>query len=392
MFNVSYNDNLAIHLPKFYYEKTGLLPCLYHFEFPKSESYDVDVIDGLADEETISIKGVIITKEIVNNFFNKLIQFLESKGFEIESIDNWMGRPFEVIFRTKVGTNPLDCNYSSDIYIHIERRPYPVRLVATFMLPNSSLASNEVFQYLINDMYSLWDSNIVEYPTKQSYVKVIASDGSSLYVEEIPFIPNTDELDIESHYNDDFLPKYKHIITTLNKPNSKGLYILHGKAGTGKTTFLQHLIKTINKPVVFMPAQLVDILNNPSHISFLKKLRNNVIIIEEAESIVNSNGQRTTNISALLNHTDGILSQVLNIPIIITFNSDIRNIDSALLRKGRLVEKYEFKNLTPEKSVKLATKLGVVLNNPTEEHTLADIYNQQQESHESVKSRIGFTS
>ncbi|MEM1135669.1 MAG: hypothetical protein AAGI07_07495, partial [Bacteroidota bacterium] len=47
---------------------------------------------------------------------------------------------------------------------------------------------------------------------------------------------NKTKLDIASHYNDDFLNVHKLIIDRLNKKNDKGIVLLHGLPGTGKTT------------------------------------------------------------------------------------------------------------------------------------------------------------
>jgi hypothetical protein len=48
----------------------------------------------------------------------------------------------------------------------------------------------------------------------------------------------------------------------------------------------------------------------------------------------------------------------LNLQIICTFNTDLTNVDEALLRKGRLIAKYEFKALAEQKSQALSNDLG----------------------------------
>lgn len=87
------------------------------------------------------------------------------------------------------------------------------------------------------------------------------------------------------------------------------------------------------------------------------------------------------------------LCDSLNIKFICTFNSDLSSIDNALLRKGRLKVKYEFGNLTPEKTLKLGTSLGI----PEEELKgkslpLCDIYNYNVQTGNKVRERkkIGF--
>ncbi|MBK6285475.1 MAG: hypothetical protein IPF54_24935 [Draconibacterium sp.] len=92
-----------------------------------------------------------------------------------------------------------------------------------------------------------------------------------------------------------------------------------------------------------------------------------------------------------MNISDGLLSDCLNIQIICSFNTDITKVDSALLRKGRLIAKYEFKELEPEKANSLSMKLGfdATFNKPA---SLTAIYNQDELDFQQTKrmNTIGF--
>ena len=96
-------------------------------------------------------------------------------------------------------------------------------------------------------------------------------------------------------------------------------------------------------------------------------------------------------VSALLNISDGLLSDCLNIQVICSFNTDISKIDNALMRKGRLIAKYEFKELDLAKAQALSTKLGfnTTINSSM---TLTDIYNQEEMDFQQGKkvNTIGF--
>ena len=96
-------------------------------------------------------------------------------------------------------------------------------------------------------------------------------------------------------------------------------------------------------------------------------------------------------ISMLLNLTDGLLGGNLGIKIICTFNANFNKIDSALLRKGRLIAKYEFKELSIGKSQSLSDSLGFKTM-IEKEMTLAEIYNQSEEDFggKGERRRIGF--
>jgi hypothetical protein len=133
-------------------------------------------------------------------------------------------------------------------------------------------------------------------------------------------------------------------------------------------------------------------ITNPDLISILIDSPNSVFVIEDAENIVvDREKDGHSPVTALLNISDGLLSDCLNIQIICSFNTDISKIDNALLRKGRLIAKYEFKELTIEKAQLLSQKLGFSAN-INEPMTLSAIYNQEEMDFQQgrKKNPIGF--
>ena len=65
--------------------------------------------------------------------------------------------------------------------------------------------------------------------------------------------------------------------------------------------------------------------------------------------------------------------------IIATFNCDLKTIDAALLRKGRLIANHEFDKLDTESSKILSEKLGYGTEGVTGPMTLAEIFNQNDQ-------------
>jgi hypothetical protein len=200
------------------------------------------------------------------------------------------------------------------------------------------------------------------------------------------------KLSIPDNYNDDFYDIHKQIINRLSKKNDKGLVLLHGMPGTGKTSYIRYLITSLKKNVIFLPTNMADAVTNPSLITILIANPNSIFVIEDAENIIldrKINGN--SSVSTLLNITDGLLADCLNIQIICSFNVDISKVDSALLRKGRIIAKYEFKELEIEKAQKLSDKLGFTTQ-ITRKMSLTSIYNQNETDYISndLKKAIGF--
>ena len=209
---------------------------------------------------------------------------------------------------------------------------------------------------------------------KSNRIKLLVNEGGGLDTKTLSI--TKPKLTIEDNYNEDFLPIHKTILSRLQKKNDKGLVLLHGKPGTGKTSYIRYLISSLKKNVIFLPPNMAGSITDPGLMSVMIENPNSVFVIEDAENIIidrNRNG--SSSVSALLNLADGLLSDCLNIQIICSFNTDLSRVDSALMRKGRLIAKYEFNELETDKAQALSDKLGFSTQ-ITEPMTLASVYNQ----------------
>ena len=202
------------------------------------------------------------------------------------------------------------------------------------------------------------------------------------------------KLDIELGYGKSFKPIHEKIIHKLNEPKSKGLVLLHGTPGTGKTHYLKYLASKIkNKRVLFIPPFLADFITSPEMTPFLIQNAGSVLFIEDAEKVITDRNTGGGNgVSNILNITDGILSDILNIQIVATFNMDKAKIDSALLRKGRLIAEHKFDALPTEDSQALIKHLGFDYKTD-KPMTLTEIYNLSEveyKSEDKGRETIGF--
>ncbi|MDE3247867.1 MAG: AAA family ATPase [Bacteroidota bacterium] len=192
---------------------------------------------------------------------------------------------------------------------------------------------------------------------KDFEICVINLSAHGLELKTLPVQPVS--LDIDLYYNDDFKEVDATIRERLTRQNDKGIILLHGLPGTGKTTYLRHLIGTLQKRVMFVSPAVAANLTNPEFISLLIDNPNSVLIIEDSENIImDRRYSQGPGVSNLLNISDGLLSDCLNVQVICTFNSALSTVDSALLRKGRLIARYEFGALSIQKATALSQFLG----------------------------------
>jgi hypothetical protein len=201
------------------------------------------------------------------------------------------------------------------------------------------------------------------------------------------------KLDLDHNYGSSFMPIHDKILKTLNQKKGKGLVLLHGEPGTGKTHYLKYLASKIkDKKVMFVPPYLVDFITSPEMTPFLIENSDSIIFIEDAERVITDRDTNGANgVSNILNLTDGILGDILNIQIVATFNMDRKKIDTALLRKGRLIAEHKFDKLKVDDANKLIKHLGME-HVVTDDMTLTEIYNLQEIEYKAqdTKRKIGF--
>ncbi|MCU0336087.1 MAG: AAA family ATPase, partial [Chitinophagaceae bacterium] len=112
-------------------------------------------------------------------------------------------------------------------------------------------------------------------------IVVRGSDGYELKPMEI----KRTKLDIDLYYNDDFKPVDALIKERLRRKRDRGIVLLHGLPGTGKTTYLRHLVGQVRKRVLFLPASIGEELLQPAFLELLVSYPDSILIMEDAENI-----------------------------------------------------------------------------------------------------------
>jgi len=313
------------------------------------------------------------------NYDAKIIEYFKSVGFEEEMNIHSTNR------RSEIGYNSLFINHKESLMF---------RLTGFIQNKKDNLFTIEFyFDVKKGNFETQYDQNKLssfERTKKRANINLVKSDHGNLDTEEYDLL--VQPIDLEMNYGEDFVKIHNLIVKRLNKNNDKGIILLHGDPGTGKTSYIKYLTSLIvEKDILFIPPSMAEMLSEPAIIPFLMDHKNSILIIEDAERVISDreNNGSSAGVSNILNLTDGILGDCLGIQIIATFNMRREKIDQALLRPGRLIAEHKFEKLSINETNKLLKNLNKN-HIATEGMSLADIYNIDVEIFKSTKkSKIG---
>lgn len=231
---------------------------------------------------------------------------------------------------------------------------------------------------VMNEITQLSKQHSAAIPSHKATFNIIVQDGQSLGLREFQ-VSELEDIDnfISTNYNDDFSDVSTQIVDGLNTLN-KGITLLHGVPGSGKTNFIRYLAhKVKSKTLIYIPPEMTSVLVQPSFISFVMENSGSIFIIEDAESILQTReaGDNSA-VANLLNMSDGIIGDAVQCQFVCTFNCEFSQVDNALKRKGRLNSVYQFSELEVPKAQALVDKLYPASNHVVSKPlTLAEIYN-----------------
>jgi hypothetical protein len=328
---------------------------------------------------------LVLSTEKKREVVESIIKDMELETFDFKTVfKNWATEDFQ-------NANPVDdyifeyvfASESGRMVIHFVARDFSY-ITVEFLYDHERRENEEWILAVNHKLRSKFGI-----PKKPQFKVLMQQDGM-FGMEEVS-TNDFKSIDIAELYNDDFTEVDEAIASFMSRQES-GIVLLHGEPGTGKTTYIKHLIcKFTNREFIFIQNDFVGELLKPNFVAFLLQNKNAVLIIEDAEKVVvpRDHTSEASVVSTILQLTDGLFSDFLNIKIVCTFNTDIDRIDKALLRKGRMVAKYSFAALTPEKTATLAKKLGH--SDVEGSLTLADIFGYDKlEFTNSTKRKIGF--
>ena len=337
---MSFNKNFNIN-----YQEEGL-----GFEEQLLNSYI------LKNEFIISKENLLIVSKELDNFINDIkIKYSNVKVYNL-SINKYEN---------------LVIIENSDFFIYISKD-----FNKTDPKDNVNIYTKN-FKYL-EELITLYKEYAVEWDSevKASFTKYSFNNGQIITEKTYKYLKNYE--DVKKEY-------YPFINVNLFikefVESDENILILTGQPGVGKSKFPLLLIKEILKN-----PEYIDKLNINSeefidddkilYVGYAKNIRmlssdlfwskigyDNLIIFDDLDFILSDRSENREDelknqfLSHLLSFTDGIDKN--KVKIIITTNQDYKDIDTALLRKGRLFDILKFRGLKEEEALNVWRSYGL---------------------------------
>jgi hypothetical protein len=178
-------------------------------------------------------------------------------------------------------------------------------------------------------------------------INAMVLSPSGLEIETVG-ITDYDSENIETYYSAKTFKAMEKAVKRI-KGSKRGMTILYGPRGTGKTTSINYIADGLDRIVIFIPNNMIEhTINNPDFRKFLKRFDQPIIVIDDCElalnEIYNKSNVTTTN---LVQMVDGFLAGTTDVSIVAIFNTDSEDdIDHNLLDCNSLLDVVEFTELS----------------------------------------------
>lgn len=289
---------------------------------------------------------IVIHSNYSTKIFNEIIK---KKTIEINTLTEIIPDGNNLSITDKILAEvDKDCYIS---YIVVDRDTDMSFIESITIYYNSGYAGTKNLMQEISDAAIKYDE---EY---SNILNSIVISQSGFEIE--PMMPKELDPDIDIYYDTE---TFKDLIkaTKKIKKSDRGLTILYGERGTGKTSAINYIASNLDRIVIYIPNNMIDqTINNPEFTKFLKKFERPILVIDDCESMLRDFLNKSNLSCNLMQMVDGLLADQINVNIVAIFNLESEDeIDQSLLECNSLIGLIEFEKLSAKESNDLAKMLG----------------------------------
>ena len=171
--------------------------------------------------------------------------------------------------------------------------------------------------------------------------------------------------------------------------SNAGILLLIGKPALGKTTFIRGLLDyTQSSATVSYDPKILE--RDQLFAEFIGDGDSNFLILEDSDTFLCSRTDGNNLMQRFLNVSDGLVSSKDKKMIFTTNLPSVRDIDPALIRKGRCFDILKFELLTKQQAAVLAADFGIDSIPDKNAYTIADVLNNNTSSSAASNFNFGF--
>ena len=293
---------------------------------------------------------ITIFSSFAKSEFNTIInQYSSETKSSIELIP---ADDFDIINDKKI-SKINDNIYLSYIILDRENENAFIHEITFFYISEDDMKIINEILLKLNDSIIDIEEEINNYKLNTVYIS-----QNGVEIEAIDKIELDENIDL--FYNEKTLKSINKLTKTLKKSN-KGLSVLYGERGTGKTSLINYISEKLDRIVIYIPNNMIDVtLNTPEFRTFLKKHHKPIIVLDDCEMIFSDIFSKSNiYVNNILQMLDGLLSNSIQLNIITIFNvEDDSEIDHILLETNSLIDIIEIEYLDEDESTNLSKHLG----------------------------------
>ncbi len=215
---------------------------------------------------------------------------------------------------------------------------------------------------------------------------LLKSDGGNFALEKVE-MPETD-ITLEEFFNDDIVEFHNRLVSFLKDSKARGIALIHGKHGSGKTAYLKYLIANTDIKFILVPRSLHASFDSVKLYTYLRDFKDAVLVLEDCDQLL-SGMAKYNPLLGFLRNAEGLLADNYAYKIICTTSLAEYQINPEYIRKAANILHYNMRDLAAEKANRLRKKLGISgkLHHPA---VLEDVINPAAGAFRSKK--LGFNS